>query len=229
LQRRPVVGVEAGGPTSVPTAAQEQALMTQDVLDRLLATCSPDRLADICDRAVASAPINPTSPTLCCLAIQRGHPWPVSQARRRRVLRATVRRSIDPRKAVLEKRALAPLSINLIAKGRCALIGLDATEFAANGLRSAYAAARPRSILLPWTMQQRQQRSVVQQVPGYIRWCSRCRATKVKLSRTREDPPTHAIGEARLIRAVLSADNSKAMHKKANARRWARRRTLIIH
>jgi hypothetical protein len=35
-----------------PTAAQEKALMTPDVLDRLLVICSPDRLADICDRAV---------------------------------------------------------------------------------------------------------------------------------------------------------------------------------
>jgi hypothetical protein len=54
---------------------------------------------------------------------------------------AAVRRSIDPGKTVVEKRALALLSINLIVKRRCALIGLDATEFAAHGLRSACAAA----------------------------------------------------------------------------------------
>jgi hypothetical protein len=66
---------------------------------------------------------------------------------------------------VVERRALAPLSINLIAKRRCALVGLYAADFAAHGLRSADVAAR-RSIPLPWTMQRRQQRSV-QQVPGY--------------------------------------------------------------
>jgi hypothetical protein len=71
--------------------------------------------------------------------------------------------SIDRRKAV-EERAL-PQSINLIVKRRCALVGLGATEFAAHGLRSAYLAAR-QSIPLPWTMQQRRQRSV-QQAPGY--------------------------------------------------------------
>ena len=77
-----------------------------------------------------------------------------------------VHRAIDRRKAV-EERALAPQSINLIVKRRCALVGLDATEFAAHGLRSAYLTeAARRSIPLPWTMQQRQQRSV-QQVPGY--------------------------------------------------------------
>jgi hypothetical protein len=54
---------------------------------------------------------------------------------------ATVRRY--SRIAVVEKRALAPLSINLIVKRRWALIGLDVMEFAAHGLRSAYAAARP--------------------------------------------------------------------------------------
>ena len=67
----------------------------------------------------------------------------------------------------MEERALAPQSINLIVKRPCALVGLDATEFAAHGLRSAYLTeAARRSIPLPWTMQQRQQRSV-QQVPGY--------------------------------------------------------------
>ena len=35
-----------------PAAAQEPARMTRDVLDRLLAACSSDRPADICDRAV---------------------------------------------------------------------------------------------------------------------------------------------------------------------------------
>ena len=83
MQRRPVVGVEAGGPgLGAPTAAQEQARMTRDVLDRLLATCSSHRLADICDRAAALALSDPTSPTLRCLAIQRGRPRPVSQTRR---------------------------------------------------------------------------------------------------------------------------------------------------
>jgi hypothetical protein len=83
LQRRPVVGVEAGGPgLGAPKAAQEQARMTRDVLDRLLATRSSHRLAEICDCAVALAPSDPTSPTLRCLAIQRGRPRPVSQTRR---------------------------------------------------------------------------------------------------------------------------------------------------
>jgi hypothetical protein len=56
--------------------------MTRDVLDRLLATSSSHRLADICDRAATSAPSDRTSPTLRCLAIQRGRPRPVSQTRR---------------------------------------------------------------------------------------------------------------------------------------------------
>ena len=73
LQRRPVVGVEAGGPgLGAPTAAQEQALMTRDVLDRLLATCSPTGWRTSATVRSASAPIDPTSPTLRCLAIQLG-------------------------------------------------------------------------------------------------------------------------------------------------------------
>ena len=171
MQRLPVVGVEAGGPgLGAPTAAQEHARKTRDVLDRLLATCSSHRLADICDRAVALALSDPTSPTLRCLAIQRGRPpMPVSQMRRGGCLLVDalgkwlvrggpVHRAIDRRKAV-EESALAPQSINLIVKRRCALVGLDATVFAAHGLRSAYLTeAARRSIPLPWTMQQRQQR-----------------------------------------------------------------------
>lgn len=52
-------------------------------------------------------------------------------------LGARVLRAIDCRKAV-EERALAPQSINLIFGRRCALVGLDETEFAAHDLRSAY-------------------------------------------------------------------------------------------
>jgi hypothetical protein len=107
---------------------------------------------------------------------------------------------------VVEKRALAPLSISLIVKRRCALIGLDATEFAAHGLRSAYAAARPPKHSV--TLDDATAAAAFGGAAGA--WLQ-----KVKLSRTREGQPTHAIGEARLIRAVLSADNSKAMHKKS--------------
>jgi hypothetical protein len=88
-------------------------------------------------------------------------------------------RAIDRRKAA-EERALAPQSINLIVKRRCALVGLDATEFTALGLRSGYLTeAARRSIPLPWTMQQWQQCSV-QQVPGYK---SEAEPGRVKASR----------------------------------------------
>jgi hypothetical protein len=80
--------------------------MTQDVLDRL---------ADICDRAVTSAPIDPTSPTLYCLAIQRGCPSPVSQTRRGRVLLVGALGDGSPvprpRESGGGERALVPLSI----------------------------------------------------------------------------------------------------------------------
>ena len=77
--------------------------------------------------------------------------------------------AMDRGKAV-EARALVPQSIKLIVK-RCALVGLDATEFAAPGLRSAYSTeAARRSIPLPWTMLHWQQSS-----------CCRCLPTTVKL------------------------------------------------
>ena len=103
-----------------------------------------------------------------------------------------VLRAIDCRKAV-EERALAPQSINLIVKRRCALVGLDATEFAAHGLKSAYLTGLRAGAPVASTMQQWQRRSV-QQVPGY--------KSEVDPGR-REGQPTHAIGEVRLIRAVV--------------------------
>ncbi len=89
-----------------------------------------------------------------------------------------VLRAIDRRKAVQE-RALAPQS-TFVVRRWCALVGLDATEFAAHGLRSAYLTeAARRSIPLPRAIQQWQQRSV-QQVPGYK---SEADAARVKASR----------------------------------------------
>jgi hypothetical protein len=83
LQRRPVVGVEAGGPgLGAPAAAQEQALVTQDVLDRLLATCSPNRLADILRPCGC---LSAQRPDIADLRLPRDPAWgrlrPVSQGR----------------------------------------------------------------------------------------------------------------------------------------------------
>lgn len=62
---------------------------------------------------------------------------------------------------VVEDRALTPQSINLIVKRRCALKGLEAREFSAQGLRSGYLTeAAQRGVSLPEPMQQSQHRSV---------------------------------------------------------------------
>ena len=158
LQRRPVVGVEAGVPgLGAPTAAQEQARMTRDVLDRLLATCSSDRLADICDRAVC---LSAQRPDIADFTLPRHPAWAPKASvpdEAGRVLLVGASSEWLERGPALgpstagkrcEERALARLSINLIVKRRCALVGLDATEFAAHGLRSAITGLR-RSIRCP--------------------------------------------------------------------------------
>ncbi len=125
MQRRPLVGVEAGGPgRGAPTAAQEQARVTRDVLDRLLVTCSSDRLADICDRAVL-LPQHPATRHRRPCAASPSSVGTQGQCPRRggeggflsRVGQMVgawgpVLRAIDRRKAVQE-RALAPQSITL--------------------------------------------------------------------------------------------------------------------
>ncbi len=60
----------------------------------------------------------------------------------------------------VEERAFAPQSLNLIVNCRCVLVGLDATEFAAQSLRSAHLRLRARGVPLLDTLRQRQHRSV---------------------------------------------------------------------
>ena len=179
--------------------------MTRDVLDRLLATCSSRPSGGHlrpCGSA-ASAPSDPTSPTLHCLAIQRGRPRPVSQTRRGGCFCVAAStngwsvgpgpRAIDRRKAV-EERALARLSINLIVERRCTLVGLNATEFAALGLRSARARCNSGSSVRR----------------------SRCLATSVKVIRDCVKASQLTLWERFVsFERLLSADNSKAMHQKS--------------
>lgn len=174
--------------------------MTWDALDRLLATRSSHRLADIC--AFAFARSDPTSPTLRYLAIQSGCP---SQCPRRGGEGASsgrVGRMVgawgpgSPSHRLQDsggRESVEPQWLNLTFKRRCALVGLDATEFAAHDLSSACLRGCAPEHPVPWTMQQWQLRSV-QQVPGCKSEADPglVKASRLTLKR-----------EVRLIRAVV--------------------------
>ena len=198
-----------------PRQRKSKRAVTRDVLDRLLATCRSDRLADTRDLAILllafasggrrrsevarlrveqlsdepPVPLDPQDPrslTLPCVAIQLGRTktghadeagrvllvGPPVEALREWLERADIGkgpifRAIDRWEAV-EEQALTPQSINLIVKRRCALAGLEPSEFSAHGLRSGYLTeAAQRGVSLPEAMQQSQHRSVQQAASYY--------------------------------------------------------------
>lgn len=211
-----------------PRRRKSKRAVTRDVLDRLIATCSSDRLADTRDLAIlllafASGgrrrsevarlrieqlnkeppvpldPRKPNSQTLPCLSIQLGRTKstqadedstvlligpPVEALRewleRADIAKGPIFRAIDRWEAV-EERALTPQSINLIVKRRCALAGLDASEFSAHGLRSGCLTEASRwGIALPEAMQQSQHRSV-QQAASYYNDAERTQGRAARL------------------------------------------------
>jgi len=133
------------------------------------------------EQAVPGDRQGPDSPTLPCVAIQLGRTktgiadeaarvllaGPPVEALREWLERADISkgpifRAIDRWEAI-EERALAPQSLNLIVKWRCAMAGLEAREFFAHGLRSGYLTEAARQgVALPEAMQQSQHRSVQQ-------------------------------------------------------------------
>jgi len=89
-------------------------------------------------------------------------------------------RAID-RWGSLEDRALTPQAVNLILKRRCAMAGLDPSEFSAHGLRSGYLTEAARvGVPLPEAMQQSQHRSV-QQAANYYNDAERRRGKGARL------------------------------------------------
>ncbi len=84
----------------------------------------------------------------------------------------SVFRGID-RWGNVSRRALDPKAVNDIVKSRVAMAGLDAGEFSAHGLRSAYLTeAASRGIPLPEAMEQSRHRSV-QQASSYYNSAAR--------------------------------------------------------
>lgn len=144
-------------------------------------------------------PRDPTSPTLPCVSIQLGRTktgdaddadrvllvGPPVAALRDWLERADIKegplfRAIDRWEAV-EDRALTPQSINLIVKRRCALAGLNPSEFAAHGLRSGYLTEAARQgVSLPEAMQQSRHRSV-QQAASYYNDAARAQGKAARL------------------------------------------------
>jgi site-specific recombinase XerD len=131
-------------------------------------------------------PADPTAGKMPCLSITLGRsktaqadddqrvlligtPVEVLRAWQERagISRGFLFRAID-RWGNLEKRALAPQSVNLIVKRRLDEAGLDPKEFSAHGLRSGYLTeASRRGVPLPEAMQQSQHRSVQQAASYY--------------------------------------------------------------
>jgi integrase len=211
-----------------PRRRKSKRAVTRDVLDRLIATCSTDRLADTRDLAIlllafASGgrrrsevarlrveqlseepavprdPRDPNSPKLPCLAIQLGRTKtgdaddegrvllvgpPVEALRewleRADISQGSIFRAIDRWEAI-EERALTPQSINLIVKRRCAMAGLEASEFSAHGLRSGYLTEAARQgVALPEAMRQSRHRSV-QQAAAYYNEAEQAMGRAVRL------------------------------------------------
>ncbi|SRR5579883_132879 len=211
-----------------PRRRKSNRAVTRDVLDRLAATCSSDRLVDTRDLAIllvafasggrrrsevarlrveqlgeeAGVPLDPTdpkSPTLPCLSVRLGRTKtgdadddgrvflvgpPVEVLRewleRAAISKGPIFRAIDRWGAIAE-RPLSPQSINLVVKRRCAMAGLDPTEFAAHGLRSGYLTEAARQgVALSEAMQQSQHRSV-QQAAGYYNEAERAQGRAARL------------------------------------------------
>ncbi len=96
------------------------------------------------------------------------------------IAKGPIFRAIDRWEAIGE-RALTPQSINLIVKRRCAMAGLDPSEFAAHGLRSGYLTEAARQgVALPEAMQQSQHRSV-QQAASYYNEAERAQGRAARL------------------------------------------------
>lgn len=198
-----------------PRRRKSKRAVTRDILDRLIATCQSDRLADTRDLAIllvafASGgrrrsevarlrleqlsdepdvlldPNEQDSPRLPCMAIALGRTKntqadddarvlligaPVTALRewieRADIQKGAVFRAIDRWEAI-DERALTPQAINLILKRRCAMVGLDPSEFSAHGLRSGYLTEAARNgVALPAAMRQSQHRSVQQAARYY--------------------------------------------------------------
>lgn len=199
-----------------PRRRKSKRAVTRDILDRLIATCQSDRMADTRDLAIllvafasggrrrsevaklrleqlsneADVPLDPDdkdSPLLPCMAIALGRTKigqaddddsrvlligsPVAALRewieRADIKKGAVFRAIDQWEAV-DERALTPQAINLILKRRCAMAGLDRSEFSAHGLRSGYLTEAARNgVALPAAMRQSQHRSIQQAARYY--------------------------------------------------------------
>jgi site-specific recombinase XerD len=157
-----------------------------------------DQLHD--EPSVPSDPIDPASRLLPCLSIRLGRTKTASAdddakvvmigppvvalkawIARARIAKGSIFRAID-RWGTLEERALAPQSVNLILKRRCAAAGLDPREFSAHGLRSGYLTEAARQgVSLPEAMQQSQHRSV-QQAASYYNDADRTKGRAARLA-----------------------------------------------
>jgi len=145
------------------------------------------RLEQLSDEpSVPVDPADPNSPRLPCIAISLGRTKTAAANDDARVLlvgrpvellrewieRADIKkgaifRAIDQWEGIGDA-ALTPQAVNLILKHRCALAGLDPSEFSAHGLRSGYLTEAARAgVALPEAMQQSQHRSVQQAASYY--------------------------------------------------------------
>ena len=135
---------------------------------------------------VLTDPTDKTSPPLPCLAITLGRTKTTAadddatvlligrpvDALKEWIFRADIEkgpvfRAID-RWDGIGDRALSPQAVNLILKTRCALAGLNPSEFSAHGIRSGFLTEAARAgVPLPEAMRQSQHRSVQQAARYY--------------------------------------------------------------
>ena len=138
------------------------------------------------EEPVALDPDDPASSRLPCIEIHLGRTKttavedgarallvgpPVEALRlwleRADIAKGPIFRAID-RWGALEERELTPQAVNLIVKRRCAIAGLDPSNFSAHGLRSGYLTEAARAgVPLPEAMLQSQHRSVQQAASYY--------------------------------------------------------------
>lgn len=137
-----------------------------EILEKLVETCSSNRLADLRDRALlqtafAAGGRPDPGPSLPCMTIALGRTKTANAEDGESVIligrpfealtlwlkeagieKGDVFRAIV-RWGNVKKTQISPRSVNLIIKSRCKLAGLSPSEFSAHGSRSGYA-SRPQ-------------------------------------------------------------------------------------